>query len=191
MHIHAQTKSIFTEKWPKLLIAAALAVATHLAWAAEAPAAQSMALTAKMPLTLPQTELVYEAIVDIAPAMMLGEGPIGERRMVPITGGSFSGPGLRGTVLAGGADRQLVRKDGVKRLDAFYEMQTDDGAMLTIRNQVLVDQPKDGQRYAFSNVEITAPEGKYGWLNRAIYVGTLDSLRPERQAVLVRVYRVK
>ena len=155
------------------------------------PAKQAAALMAKVPLALPQTELVYQAIVDIDPAMMLGDGPLGERRMVPITGGSFSGPGLSGKVLAGGADRQLIRKDGVKRLDAFYEMQTDDGAVLTIRNQVVVDQPKNGPRYAFSNVEITAPEGRYGWLNRATYVGSLDSLRPEREAVLVRVYKVK
>ena len=149
------------------------------------------ALAKQVPISKPATELVYEAVVDIAPVMLLGEGPLGERRLVPITGGVFAGPGLQGKVLAGGADRQLVRKDGVKRLDAFYEMQTDDGAVLTIRNQVLVDQPAGGTRYALSNVEITAPEGKYGWLNRAIYVGTLDSLRPQRDAVLIRVFRVK
>lgn len=171
----------------KLLLIGIAGLISNLAIAAENIAP----LTAKVPLNLPKTELVYEAVVDIAPAMLLGDGPLGERRMVPITGGSFAGPGLQGKVLAGGVDRQLVRKDGVKRLDAFYEMQTDDGAMLTIRNQVLVDQPKDGPRYAISNVEVTAPEGKYAWLNRAVYVGTLDSLRPEREAVLVRVYRVK
>ncbi len=185
-----KTQTVSSATWRKGLLALAIGISAQ--WCVAAEATQpDMALTAKVPLTLPQTELLYEAIVDIAPAMMLGDGPLGERRMVPITGGRFSGPGLSGTVLAGGMDRQLVRKDGVKQLDAFYEMQTDDGAMLTIRNQVLIDQPKEGKRYAFSKVDVTAPEGKYGWLNRAVYVGTLDSLRPERQAVLVRVYRVK
>ena len=57
--------------------------------------------------------------------------------MVPITGGTFEGPNIRGTVLAGGADRQLLRGDGVRTLDALYELQTDDGAIFTVRNQLL------------------------------------------------------
>ena len=140
-------------------------------------------------LVLPRTEFVYEAVFELAPTMALGDAPLGERRIVPITGGTFEGPNLRGKVLAGGADRQLIRKDGVRRLDALYELQTDDGAVLTVRNQVLIDEPKDRPRYAFSSVEITAPEGKYGWLNRLVFVGTLHSLRP-RPAVLIRVYKL-
>lgn len=64
-----------------------------------------------------------------------------------------------------------------------------DGAVLTVRNQVLIDEPKVKPRYAFSSVEITAPEGRYGWLNRLVLVGTLHSLRPKPQ-VLIRVYKV-
>jgi len=30
----------------------------------------------------------------------------------------------------------------------------------------------------------------YGWLNDYVYVGTLDSLRPNRNAVVIRVFRV-
>ena len=145
-------------------------------------------LAEQIPIVLPQTEFVYEAIVDIAPGIDLGLGPLGQRAMVPITGGSFAGPGIRGTVLAGGADRQLVRPDGYRLLDALYELKTDDGAIITVRNQVLVP-PERGQR-PFSSLQITAPEGRYGWLNRSVHVGTLDSLRPERDAVLIRVFRV-
>jgi hypothetical protein len=39
-------------------------------------------------------------------------------------------------------------------------------------------------------VEITAPEGKYGWLNRLVFVGTLQSLQPSRAAVAIRVFKV-
>ena len=39
-------------------------------------------------------------------------------------------------------------------------------------------------------LEITAPEGRYGWLNDFVYVGTLDSLRPQRDAVVIRVFKV-
>jgi hypothetical protein len=157
--------------------AAAIATAGLAAAAAQAPAA-------------PATEFVYEAIVDIGPMIALGDSPLGERRMVPIVGGTFEGPGLRGKVLAGGADRQLIRKDGTRQLDALYEMQTDDGAIITIRNKVLIHDPVGGHRYAFSTLEITAPEGKYGWLNRLVFVGTLQSLLPSRQAVSIRVYKV-
>ncbi|QKZ07678.1 DUF3237 domain-containing protein [Pseudomonas eucalypticola] len=138
----------------------------------------------------PALEPVYEATIDIAPGQALGKGPLGERFKVPITGGEFHGPGLQGKVLAGGADRQLLRADGVKQLDALYDMQTEDGTVLTVRNQVLV-HGSDGGRYAFSTLTIQAPEGPYAWLNKAVYVGSLTSLKPQREAVLVKVYRVQ
>jgi hypothetical protein len=144
-----------------------------------------------VPLVLPRTEFVYGAVVEIAPTVMLGDSPLGERRIVPITGGAFEGPNIRGKVLPGGADRQLTRKDGVRRLDALYEMQTDDGAVITVRNQVLIDPGRGGGAdYRFSTLDITAPEGPHAWLNRLVFVGTLHSLRPGREAVLVRVFKV-
>jgi hypothetical protein len=57
----------------------------------------------------PRTELAYLAVVDLGDGVTLGRGPLGERRIVPIVGGRFEGPGLRGSVLRGGADRQLIR----------------------------------------------------------------------------------
>lgn len=146
--------------------------------------------TSSIPMALPKTEFVYEAIVDLAPTLQLGISPLGDRRMVPITGGTFEGPGLRGIVLAGGADRQLVRRDGSVNLDAVYELQTDDGVMISVRNRVLSRRPKDAPAYVFSTIELTAPEGRYGWLNDFVYVGTLNSLRPQRAAVVIRAYRV-
>jgi hypothetical protein len=150
------------------------------------------ATSAGVPLVLPRTEFVYEALFDLAPTLQLGGSPFGERRIVPITGGRFEGPGLRGQVMAGGADRQLVRRDGAVNLDATYELQTDDGIVISVRNKVLSRQPKEppaAPRYVFSTLEITAPEGRYAWLNDFIYVGTLHSLRP-RPNVLIRVYKV-
>ena len=144
-------------------------------------------LAADVPLVLPRTEFVWEAVVDLAPTMMLGEGPMGERRMVPITGGTFTGPRIRGRVLPGGADRQLIRKDGVRRLDALYEMQAEDGAVITVHNKVVVAPVQGAEDYRHSTLEITAPEGPHAWINRLAFVGTLHSLRP-RMAVLVRVY---
>ena len=122
--------------------------------------------------------------------MSLGQGPRGERFIVPILGGRFEGPRLRGTVLPGGADRQLLRADGVKELDALYELQTDDGAVITVRNRVLIDENATPGRYARSVLQLSAPAGPHDWLNRRVFVGTLHSLRPARAAVCIRVYEL-
>ena len=174
-----------------LLLSGLAAGASVGACAQTPPALPSTPTTGRIPMLLPRTEFVYEAIVDLEPTLQLGQSPFGERRMVPIVGGTFEGPGLRGKVLAGGADRQLVRRDGATSLDAVYELQTDDGAIISIRNRVLSRPARgDRPRYAFSTLDITAPDGPYGWLNDWVYVGTLDSLRPQRQAVVIRVYRL-
>ena len=110
------------------LIGTATAAAAAAATTATLPAQAQQAMTpasplgTDVPMTVPRTEFVYEAIVDIADMVNMGTGPLGERRIVPITGGEFAGPGLKGTVLPGGADRQLVRQDGARLLDALYEL---------------------------------------------------------------------
>ena len=87
-----------------------------------------------------------------------------------------------------GADRQLLRPDGVKELHALYEMQTDDGAVLTIDNRVLIDEAVQPVRYALSRISVAAPDGQHAWLNRRLFVGTLLPLRPTREAVLIRAF---
>ena len=152
------------------------------------------ATSSDSPLALipPTASLAWEAKVSIGPRQELGNGPLGERFIVPILGGHFKGQllghSLSGTVLPGGADRQLLRADQIKELDALYEMQHDDGTVFTIHNRVLIDAPSDGQRYAFSHVRVVAPKGPHDWLNRRVFVGTLHPLAPEEQAVCVRVW---
>lgn len=113
---------------------------------------------------------------------------------MPITGGIFrGGPGLetlRGKVLPGGADRQQLRQDGVKELDALYELKAENGTILTVRNRVLIDDPGDQPRYAMSRIQITAPEGEWAFLNRRLILGTLQSARPARSAVIIRGWQV-
>ena len=98
--------------------------------------------------------------------------------------------GLDGIVLAGGADRQLLRADGVKELDALYEIKTDDGQIITIRNRVIVDDGEKLERYAMSVIDTTVPDGQLSWLNRRLLVGTLQSLRPDRSVVIVRAWEM-
>jgi hypothetical protein len=149
-------------------------------------------LAQPLPEPQPQAQLVLSAAVDVAPREALGLSGLGERFIVPITGGRFWGaPGfeaLTGTVRAGGADRQLLRHDGVKELTAEYEIQTHDGAVITVRNCVVIDETVQPERYALSHIRFSAPQGPHAWLNRRLFVGTLQALRPQRQAVLVRAW---
>lgn len=143
----------------------------------------------------PRTRLVWTAAVDIAPREDLGHGPLGERFIVPITGGRFwGGPGFEafgGRVRAGGMDRQLLRADGVKELHAEYEIETHDGAVITIDNRVVIDETHRPVRYALSHIRLSAPTGPHAWLNRRVFTGTLQTLRPEREAVLIRVFMLE
>lgn len=146
------------------------------------------------PAPLPSLRLLWEAVVDCLPREDLGAGPCGARGIVPIVGGVFRGAegfeALRGVVLPGGADRQLLRPDGVKELDALYEMRTEDGAVLTIRNRVLVDESAPAGRYAFSRIAVTAPAGPWDWLNRRVILGSMNRLPPERRAVKINAWLV-
>jgi len=139
----------------------------------------------------PSLVQLYEATIEIGPRLDLGASAHGHRFHVDILGGHFQGPRMRGRVLPGGADRQLLRSDGVKELSALYEMQTDDGAVLSIRNHVLLREPGNAPRYARSVIRVQAPRGPYEWLSQCVIIGTLRSLRPERDAVLIRAYAVE
>ena len=91
-----------------------------------------------------------------------------------------------GGSLPGDADRQILRSDGVKELDALYEMEADNGDIITIRNQVLVDQNGLDERYAMSVIKVMAASTEFNWLNRRLIIGTLQSARPKLNAVIVR-----
>lgn len=139
----------------------------------------------------PTLKLAWTAEVLIGEKQDLGGGPLGRRFLVPILGGTFQGPSLRGSVLAGGADRQWVRPDGVREFDALYDMQVDDGTVITVRNRVIVDGDDPGTRYARSVVRAQTTAGPHAWITRRVLVGTLESLRPAQAAVRVTVYALE
>src|SRR4249920_3803810 len=73
--------------------------------------------------------------VSVASPQNVGAVPHGTRRIVPLIGGDFEGPRLRGTVLPGGsADWLLLRADGVLELDLRVTLRTDDGALISMRS---------------------------------------------------------
>lgn len=136
----------------------------------------------------PGLRLAWTAEVQIGDKRDLGHGPLGQRFLVPILGGSFAGPGLCGRVLGGGADRQWLRPDGVREFNALYDMEADDGSVITVHNRVLIDGEDPRTRYARSVVRVQISAGAHAWLMRRVLVGTLESLRPIQAAVRVSVY---
>src|SRR4051795_3354409 len=76
---------------------------------------------------LPALTFAFTLRVQVGPPTELGEMPAGRRRIIPILGGTFEGPSIRGKVLAGGADWQSIQADGLARLDTRYTLLTDTG----------------------------------------------------------------
>src|SRR6201988_3365195 len=81
------------------------------------------------------TRLLMILRVAVATPQSIGAVPHGTRRTVPLTGGEFEGPRLRGSVLPGGSgDWLLLRADGVLELDFRATLRTDDDALISMRS---------------------------------------------------------
>jgi hypothetical protein len=138
----------------------------------------------------PGVAFVFEALVTIGKAETPGPTPFGTRNRIPITGGSFEGPAIKGKVLPGGADWQLIRADGAVTLEADYMIQADDGTLIHVHNHAVVsDKPGRPDFYLRCAPVFEAPIGPHDWLNKAIFVGTVNVV-PGGDAVRVRVYKV-
>lgn len=133
-----------------------------------------------------RTEFIYEAIVEIGEFVEVGPTSKGHRRYIPITGGTFEGPSIRGKVLAGGADWQTERTDGVTEADALYSISCDDGTVIIVHNQGFIS---DGGSYMRTALRFEAPEGKHAWLNRYQFVSSIAG-GPRPGTVSISVFRV-
>src|SRR5437660_1878566 len=81
------------------------------------------------------TRLLMMMHVKVGTLLNIGAVPYGARRTATLGGGMFEGPRLRGTILPGGsADWQLLRPDGVLEMDLRVTLQTDDGALISMRS---------------------------------------------------------
>ena len=89
------------------------------------------------PALLPMTQVICQ----VSPLVTLGPGPHGERRFVPLGGGTVRGPELNGTLVEGGVDWQINRADGVLDIAAHYVIRADDGALIEVRSDGLRHGP--------------------------------------------------
>ena len=148
----------------------------------------------------PRFEFLMRIAADVGELMTMGGGPLGERRVVGITGGTFEGPRLKGAIVPGGADWQIVRADGVLDIDARYALRTDGGALIRVVSQGFRHGPPEvlaalgrgedvpPEKYFFRTV-MRFETGAAGlqWLNRTIAVASAE--RKARQ-VLLEAYQL-
>jgi hypothetical protein len=148
-----------------------------------------------MNLPAPHLAPVCTLLVELAPIRDMGPGRAGHRRIVPIIGGTVSGPELSGRILNLGADWQTIMASGMAELDTRYAMETHDGATIEIRNYGYCHGPKPvieaiarGEQvdpasyYMRTHARLETGDARYEWVNRTLFVGT-----GERQANMVRI----
>lgn len=112
-----------------------------------------------------KSEFLMDFIIDTTEAQ-----EIGSRRVIPITGGSFEGPELKGKVLDVGADWIKARPDGTSDLDVRVTLETDDGALIYMSYQGILNRTDEGMYWRVVPKFETATE-KYDYLNKIIAVG--------------------
>jgi Protein of unknown function (DUF3237) len=148
-----------------------------------------------------ETEFAFEARVAVEAPLVVGQSSRGVRRVVPITGGTFEGPNIRGRVIPGGADFQYMRPDGVLAVEARYTLETSDEALIMVTNRGIRrappavmerlgrGEPVDPSEYYFRTTpEFEAPLGSnYEWLNQFVFIGVAER-KPD--AAIIRFYRV-
>jgi muconolactone delta-isomerase len=133
----------------------------------------------------PRLTPVYRLEATLGSPLDLGDPANGHRRIVPLTGGTFTGPELSGTLVSGvSADWQTVLPDGTALGDIRYTLRTEGGGLLAVRSEGVRHGPPDvlarlgrGEdvdpaEYTFrtsTRIETTVPE--LDWLNKGIFVG--------------------
>ena len=183
------------------LLAAIASAAVIAAPQAQSSSPTQAAATAAAALAPPRLTLAMELRVKVGAPLEVGNVPQGRRRIIPIEGGTFEGPTVRGTVMPGGADWQIVRADGLAELDTRYTLRTDAGDIIYIQNagirhappeivkKLLAGQDVDPALVYFRTVptfETAAPHLQ--WLTRAIFIGTGER---HPNDVVVRVWKVE
>jgi hypothetical protein len=156
-------------------------------------------VTAAQPAA-PALEFLARVRAEVAEPQLLGVTLLGERRVVPILSGEVTGKRLRGEILPGGADWQVVCADGTALLEARYTVRTDDGALVYVRNLGIRHGPREvlermqrgeavdpAEYYFRSTPRFEAGDERYAWLNRIVAVGSGVRLASE---VLLDVYAV-
>jgi hypothetical protein len=152
----------------------------------------------------PRLTLTLEVHAQVGNPVDIDDEGGRRRRVIPITGGTFEGRGelrVRGRIVPGGADWQLIAADGLTEADARYVLECDDGAKILVKNRgvrhasedvmkrLLAGERVDPALVYFKSTpvfETSAPELQL--LVRSIFVGVGERYPNE---VVVRFWRVE
>ncbi len=148
----------------------------------------------------PTLSPLLRAEIQLGNVNEIGITPLGRRRVISITGGSFTGERVSGEVLPQGADWQLIRPDGVAIFDARYTWRTVDGAVIYVNNQGVRSGPPDvlaqlsrgeavdpARYYLRTTTRFETGAAQYAWLNDLIAVAS--AIR-RREFVVLDYYAV-
>lgn len=140
------------------------------------------AMTDRLPA--PRLTPVYRLEAAVGAPLDLGETAHGRRRIVPLAGGTFSGPQLSGTLVPGAsADWQIVLPDGTAVGDIRYTLRTDGGDLLYVQSQGVRHGPAevlarlgrgedvDAGEYTFrTSTRIETAASDLDWLNKGVFI---------------------
>jgi feruloyl esterase len=117
----------------------------------------------------PGWEFLYTVNCTLGQSWPIGDTGFGNRVVIPITGGTFEGPRLKGTVSNLGADWGVTDSKGVFFPDTRYNLRTDDGADIFIRTS----GPAQSNGRIFLRGVFETGHDKYEWLNYVVASGIL------------------
>ncbi|MFQ5700188.1 MAG: DUF3237 domain-containing protein [Myxococcota bacterium] len=150
---------------------------------------------------MPKLELLLEYHADLKPPVAIGVGPLGNRQIFDVTGGTFEGPRLRGTIVPSGADWLLADANGVGRLDVRATFETHDGAFvyvqyygIVVMNEKFTQALATGAPSSYGDIyfmiqpRFETGDPRYAWLNSVVAVGEGRVLP---NAVEYRVFEVQ
>lgn len=143
----------------------------------------------------PELEFALQLKVTLGQAFSIENTQHGRRTVIPITGGTFEGPGIKGTIVNGGADYQLANAQGRTEVEAIYCIKTDDGVYIHVRNRGIIANTNGANGtpsfYFRCAPQFEAPaDSKYGWLNNALFL-CAPSFSQGFSGIVLNVWKVK
>jgi hypothetical protein len=151
---------------------------------------------------MPELKSTYlgELKIEVTGTYLLGDSPLGRRRLDRLDRGHFRGPKVQAEVLAGGMDLLLGGADGAVRPDVRLVLKLDDGETLLIvyrgvrhASAEVMQRIAKGEAvppteyYLRTGLVFETASKKYDWLNRVVGVGVG---RREPGAVFYDVFEV-
>ena len=133
-----------------------------------------------------QSEFLGDLTLEAqAPREVGGAG--GGRLVVPVSGGTFAGPRLKGRVIAPSGDWILERPDGSRLLDVRLLLETDDAQTIYVSWRGVAYTVPGGGLFARILPVFETRASNYAWLNNVIAVGVY---RASAGKIAYRVYRI-